>query len=338
MKEPSCFQPRNGRAPFSIVFFAVLLPLAVVSGEPAGLSLLNPNGTNAQTFSTQGVVQEVQSDGHILVIKHDAIPGYMDAMTMPFKVVEPLALANLRPGDEVSFQLHVTATTSWVDRIVKTGAISPPPHKNQADYEPAIAVNTMAANPLLFYKFTNELGQAVSLNDFRGQALAITFIYTRCPLPDYCPRLSKNFQEASQKLAAMPNAPTNWHFLSISFDPESDSPPVLEAYGEMYQYNPAHWSFLTGPPDKISELARLSGVTVQRDGALFNHDLRTLIVDANNHLQTVFQIGGNLSDAIVAEILKAAAVTNGLAAKNADSGGSQSAKPASNQPANPVAR
>jgi hypothetical protein len=79
-------------------------------------------------------------------------------------------------------------------------------------------------------------------------------------------------------------------------------------------------------------------VTFQRDGVLLNHDLRTLIVDANNHLQTVFQIGGDLSDAIVAEILKAAAVTNGLTAKNANSGGSDSAKPAANQPANPVAR
>ena len=333
MKESSYFQPRKGRAAFSIVFFAALIPLAVVSGEPAGLSLLNPNGTNAQTFSARGVVQEVQSDGHILVIKHDAIPGFMDAMTMPFKVKETEAGKALRRGDEISFQLHVAGDESWVDSFKKTGSLVLP-----GDDLPAAAPPIGPRNPLLDYKFTNELGQAMSLGDFRGQALAITFIYTRCPLPDYCPRLSKNFQEASQKLAAMPNAPTNWHFLSISFDPESDSPPVLKAYGEMYQYNPAHWSFLTGPPDKISELARLSGVTVQRDGALFNHDLRTLIVDANNHLQMVFQIGGDLSDAIVAQILKAAAVTNGLTAKNADSGGSQSAKPPSNQPAYPAAR
>jgi protein SCO1/2 len=338
MKEPSSFQPRNGRAPFSIVFFAVLIPLAVVSAEPAGLPLLNPNGTNAQTFSAQGVVQEVKSDGQILVIKHNAISNYMDAMTMPFKVKEPKELAGLQIGDEVSFQLHVTETESWVDQITKTGTISPLPIKKPANYEPATTVSALPGHPLLFYKFTNELGQAVSLNDFRGQALAITFFYTRCPLPDYCPRLSKNFQEASQKLESMANAPTNWHFLSVSFDPEFDSPEMLKAYGKSYSYDPDHWSFLTGPPDKIGELARLSGVTYELDAGTINHNFRTLIIDANNHLQTVFQIGGDLSDAIVAEILKAAAVTNGLAAKNADSGGSQSAKPASNQPANPVAR
>jgi len=333
MKEPTDFQPRKGYAPFSIVFFAVLLPLAVVSAEPAGLSLLNSSGTNAQTFSAQGVVQEVESDGQILVIKHDAIPGYMDAMTMPFKLKGPVAGNGLQRGDEISFQLHVTENESWVDHIQKTGSRVLP-----NDISPSNAPPIRPRHPLLDYKFTNELGQAMSLGDFRGQALAITFFYTRCPLPDYCPRLSKNFQEASQKLAGMPDAPTNWHFLSISFDPETDTPSLLKAYGEMYHYDPAHWSFLTGPPDKISELAGLSGVMFQRDGVFLNHNLRTLIIDANNHLQTVFQIGGDLSDAIVAQILKAAAVTNGFAEKNADTGGSQSEKPASNQPANPVAR
>jgi len=160
------------------------------------------------------------------------------------------------------------------------------------------------------YQFTNELGQAVSLSQFNGQALAITFFFTRCPIPDYCPRLSKNFAEASQKLSAMPDAPTNWHFLSVTFDPEFDTPAVLKSYGERYHYAPAHWSFLTGPPDKIAELARQSDVTFERQGSLFNHNFRTLIISANGKLQTVFPIGGDLSDAILGEMLKAAAVTN----------------------------
>src|ERR1039457_5969797 len=293
MKEPTDFQPRKGHAPFSIVFFAVLLPLAVVSAEPAGLSLLNPSGTNAQTFSTQGVVQEVEPDGQILVIKHDAIPGYMDAMTMPFKLKGPVAGNGLQRGDEISFQLHVTENESWVDHIQKTGSRVLP-----NDISPSNAPPIRPRHPLLDYKFTNELGHAVSLSDFRGQALAITFFYTRCPLPDDCPRLSKNFQEASQKLESMAGAPTNWHFLSVSFDPEFDSPEMLKAYGESYHYDPNHWSFLTGPPDKIGELARQSGVTYQLDAGTINHNFRTLIIDANNHLQTVFQIGGDLSDAI----------------------------------------
>jgi len=116
--------------------------------------------------------------------------------------------------------------------------------------------------------------------------------------------------EASQKLSAMPDAPTNWHFLSVTFDPEFDTPAVLKSYGERYHYAPAHWSFLTGPPDKIAELARQSDVKFEREGSLFNHNFRTLIISANGKLQTVFPIGGDLSDAILGEMLKAAAVTN----------------------------
>ena len=115
----------------------------------------------------------------------------------------------------------------------------------------------------------------------------------------------------------MPGAPANWHLLSISFDPEFDSPPLLKAYGNSYQYDPKHWSFLTGPADKIGELARQSGVSYYEfDAGTFNHNFRTLIIDANGHLQMVFPTGGDLSDQIVAEIIKAAAVTNQPAAQN----------------------
>jgi len=114
----------------------------------------------------------------------------------------------------------------------------------------------------------------------------------------------------------MPGAPANWHLLSISFDPEFDSPPLLKAYGNSYQYDPKHWSFLTGPVDKIGELARQSDVSYQLDAGTFNHNFRTLIIDANGHLQMVFPTGGDLSDQIVAEIIKAAVVTNQTAAQN----------------------
>jgi protein SCO1/2 len=204
----------------------------------------------------------------------------------------------------------VTGTESWVDKFTKIGTVSlkknkPPPNIQNGQTQPA-----RARHPLWTYKFTNELEQAVSLSDFHGQALAITFFYTRCPLPEYCPRLSKNFQEASQKLESMPGAPANWHFLSFSFDPEFDTPAMLKAYGESYQYDPRHWSFLTGPTDQIAELARQSGVEYESDNGLINHNFRTLIIDAGGHLQMVFPTSGDLSDEIVAEIIKAAAVTN----------------------------
>jgi protein SCO1/2 len=283
-----------------------LLMLIVCGVKSAGsLPLSSGEATSQRSFMAKGTVMELKPDGLTVVIRHEAISNYMAAMTMPFSVKDPKELAGLHRGDEISFQLRVTESESWVEYIAKNGAVSLPLIPTPAD-SPAVSPN----HPLLDYKFTNELGQAVSLNDFRGQALAITFFYTRCPLPDYCPRLSKNFQAAQQKLESLPGAPANWHLLSISFDTEFDSPPMLKAYGNSYQYDPKHWSFLTGPADKIGELARQANFSYQYDAGTFNHDFRTLIIDAAGHLQMVFPTSGDLSDQIVAEIIKATAATN----------------------------
>ncbi len=265
-----------------------------------------------RTFPVKGVVKELPADGRTVVVSHEAVAGYMDAMTMPFNVKNPQELAGLRAGDSVSFRLLVGHTESWIDHISVTARSSPVENRATVP-QPPDARPAKPRHPLLDYKFTNELNQPVSLSDFRGQALAITFFFTRCPIPDFCPRLSRNFQEASQKLLARPNAPTNWHFLSFSFDTEFDTPAVLKAYAERYQYDPRHWTFLTGPADKMADLAAQSDVKFERDGGFFSHNFRTLIVDAAGHLQMVFPIGGDLSDALVSEILKAAAVTNGPA-------------------------
>jgi protein SCO1 len=262
---------------------------------------------NVQTFTVTGVVRELKADGRTVVITHEAIANYMAAMTMPFRVKQPRELAGLHPGDAIRFCLRVTDTESWIGQISRTGRT--PTEGSKPTCAPAAEARaTKPRHPLLDYPFTNELGQAVRLSDLRGQALAITFFFTRCPIPDYCPRLSKNFEEASQRISAMPGGPTNWHFLSVSFDPDFDTPAVLKAYGERYQYDPKRWSFLTGPKEKISELASGSDVKFESESGFINHDFRTLIIDAAGHLQMVFPIGGNLSDAIVTEILKAAAV------------------------------
>jgi protein SCO1 len=297
--------------------------LAARGSDAAELPALpDKPGTNLQTFQAQGVVKGVPADRRTVVIAHEAISNYMEAMTMPFKVKEPGELAGLRPGDNILFRLRVTDTESWIEGVSKIGsaqtvgqasrlsggslALGP----SKAGETPDAAGETPAPprrHPLLDYPFTNELAQVVRLSDFRGQALAITFFFTRCPIPDFCPRLSKNFEEASEKLSAMAGGPTNWHFLSVTFDPEFDTPAVLRAYGERYHHDPKHWSFLTGPRREISELANGSDVKFEPASGFINHNFRTLIIDAAGHLQMVFPTSGNLSDAIVEEVLKAAA-------------------------------
>jgi len=244
----------------------------------------------------------------------------MDAMKMPFNLKDAAILTNAPIGEKIAFQLHVTETESWIDHIekfdVSQSAAIRPPALSKSDFQPEVETNSAATgsskNPLRNYKFTNELGQAVSLSDFRGQAIALTFFFTRCPIPEFCPRLSRNFQEAQNKLKAMENAPTNWRLLSVTFDPAHDTPEVLKTYGKSYHYDPVHWSFLTGPQDKIAEFARLCDVKFDPDSGLFNHNFRTLIIDASNHLQMVFPTSGDISESIVQELLRAAGGTNGI--------------------------
>jgi protein SCO1/2 len=262
-----------------------------------------PN-SRVHTYTVRGTIQKLEPEQKAIVIAHEAIPAYMDAMTMPFKLRSAEEMKGLQAGDRISFRLSITDTESWIEGITRLGTgelIHPvkPPESSVKD------TSAQPRHPLLDYPFTNELGQAVTLHSFEGQALAMTFFFTRCPIPDFCPRLSKNFAEASHQLSAMAQAPTNWHFLSVSFDPAFDTPAVLRAYAEKYQYDPAHWSFLTGPKDKIAELAKLSNVDYQPDSGLFNHNFRTMIIDASGRLQMVFPIGGDLSDEIVSEVLKA---------------------------------
>ena len=225
---------------------------------------------------------------------------------------EPTTLTAGQRLSPSSFQFSYSATVG-LSYVVQRSAASTPRSAPLDPLEERVEERMLPIpthHPLLDYKFTNELGQQVSLSDFRGQALAITFFFTRCPIPDYCPRLSKNFQEASTRLSLIAAGPTNWHFLSVSFDTQFDSPRVLKAYGEMYHYDPAHWSFLVGSAESVGELVGLSNVKVERDAGSFNHNFRTLIIDAAGHLQMVFPTGGDLSSAIVDEILKAANVTN----------------------------
>lgn len=290
------------------ILFATLL-----AGTATTLSAQSNDVAVPQIFAVKGVILKIEPGKNEVVILNEVISNYMDAMTMPFPLKNPDVVAGLERGDQVTFQLHVTREESWADHFCKIGAVALA--RDMAMGGPAPKTGNGASrthSPLLDYKFTNELGKAVSFDDFHGQALAVTFFYTRCPLPDFCPRLSKNFQEAAQKLEAITNAPTNWHFISVSFDPGFDTPETLRNYGKSYHYDPAHWSFFTGPPDKIAELARGAGVEYDTSGGTINHNFRTLIVNAQGHLQMIFPTSGDLSDQIVSEILKATRVRDDI--------------------------
>ena len=121
------------------------------------------------------------------------------------------------------------------------------------------------------YYLTNQFGEAIKTTQFKGRALAITFLFTRCPFPTFCPRLASDFAEAQQKLLTLQGGPTNWHLLTISIDPEFDRPAVLKAYAEGRHFDPAHWTFATGALADISLIGDLFGLAFWRDADRQHH-------------------------------------------------------------------
>ena len=255
-------------------------------------------------FAARGVIREIKPDGRTLIIQHQEITNYMAAMTMPFRVHETNQLSGVKPGDEVAFRLLVTDDESWIDRVTRIGLASA-----AETIAPAAALTNAPAGFFLLdipdFALTNEFGQPLSLRGFKGKAVAMTFFFTRCPLPEYCPRLTRNFHGAIEKLKAAPGGPTNFHFLSISFDP-IDTPALLRSYARQYRYDSNYWSFVTGNSDQIRELARGFGVSTTPEGGTLNHSFSTAIFDTTGKLQNMWPIGGDMTDQIVGEITWAA--------------------------------
>ena len=258
-----------------------------------------------RSYLVKGAVRELKPDGRAIVIRHEEIPGYMEAMTMPFRVRATNELAGLKPGDEVSFRLQVTEDSSWIDQVQRTGMTTALAVSKPAPASPTNEPGVFRLDNIPDFALTNEFGQPVSLREFKRRAVAMTFFFTRCPIPEYCPRLAKNFQGAVTKLKAMPGGPTNFHFFSISFDP-IDTPLVLRTYARGYGYDSNHWSFITGNVEQIQEFARGFGVAVKLEGGTYDHGFSTAIFDASGKLRNMWPIGGDMTDQIVGEIVKGA--------------------------------
>jgi protein SCO1/2 len=291
------------------ILLAVGLLAASCRAPDAGV----PGGT--RTFAVRGTVRELKPDGRTVLIRHEAIPDFMAAMTMPFEVRSPRELAGLQPGDEVTFRLHVTGDDSWIDRVTRTGHTPP----TATGTDPAAA--TPAAPPvgpaprvnlvdrLAGFAFTNEFGRPLNFADYKGQALALTFFFTRCPIPEYCPRLSKNFEAATRKLQGLPGAPTNWHFFSITFDAENDTPGILRGYGRSYGYDSNRWTFVTSSQPVLDAVTQGLGFQFRKEGGTYDHSFITLVINAGGYRHAAWPIGGDTSDVLVSEITKAAATT-----------------------------
>lgn len=285
-----------------------LWPLIAVGG--IGLAALGAESPQPDTYQTKGVVRSVKTNENSVVIAHEEIPGYMEAMTMPFSVKDPQELAGIKPGDTITFRVNVLETEGWIDRLVKvdnilTNTVSP----SQETFHISPMVEELkVGDKLPNYTFTNEFNKVVSLEQFRGKAVAFTFIFTRCPFPDFCPRLNNYFSEAARLLSMRPNGPYNWHLLSISFDIKRDTPAVLLDYARKFRYDPSSWSFLTSDLITVESLGEHFGLTFWKEGESISHNMRTVVLNPEGRVHHIF-IGNKWKPSeLAAEMLEAMGV------------------------------
>ncbi len=232
------------------------------------------------TYTARGIIRAVDAAQRRVTIAHEAIPGYMDAMTMPFEVKEASVLEGLVPGEEVQFRLAVFRDRAYIDQLVLTKPLmadqqaEPVPPENAAQLHlPSVGESMPEA------RLINQDGQPVRLSEYRGKVLAMTFVYSRCPLPTYCPRAMQEFQLLKRLLGN--RAGGEVQLLTVSFDPQVDTPAVLQRYGVSYGADGKAWQFLTGEPDQVERLVSFFNVAVWRrsNGAVDSHTMSAALID-----------------------------------------------------------
>ena len=266
--------------------FCCSWPLPAANPPPT-----TPAASGVQTYSAHGLIQAITPDRQTVTIQHDAIPGYMGAMTMDFPVKDTNELASLGPNDEIYFNLLVTTNDDWIANLrLVAHHIADTTNDTVIFHVPSRELKV--GDQLSDYELTTENGTTVKLSDFRGHALAFTFFFTSCPLPDFCPRMNRNFAEVRKALTADATAPTNWDLLSISFDPTVDQPAVLSGYANFYRgQDTNHWLFAVAGTNTLSQLAPQVDFQFWHEGGSISHNLRTVVVDVNRRITA--QLDGN---------------------------------------------
>lgn len=242
----------------------------------------------ATRYDLKGKVVSVDPKNRQVMLDHETIPGFMEAMVMPFTLKSEWAFKELAPGDTVQATLVVAASGAWLEDPV----ITKEPTGN-AGTAPTTEPQPGAEVPN--FSLVNQDNKPFALRKYQGQALLLTFIYTRCPLPDYCILMNSNFAEVNRLLRQEhPSLRSRIHLLSVSIDPKHDTPEVLQSFGAVQTATSENedfesWEFATGTPEEIKHAAQFFGLSYMSDNDQIIHSLRTAVITPDGRIFTIYR-------------------------------------------------
>ncbi len=244
---------------------------------------------SAQRYEIRGKVISSDQSKLEVTVAHDEIPGYMEAMTMPFKLHDEWVYGELKNGAQIQATLVVDGDRTWLENPIVTTVADPNLiNKEETGAEPSVGAS------LPDFEMTNQSGRPVRISDYQGRALLITFIYTRCPLPDYCPLMSRNFAELDRLVRQSPALNRKAHLISVSIDPAYDTPEILRKYAANYssvdyKNDFSTWEFATGTPEQIKSIARFFGLSYWPEKDQIIHGLRTVIISPDGKVFRIYR-------------------------------------------------
>lgn len=244
-------------------------------------------------YEVHGLVRGLPPDHKTIDVEHEDIPGFMSSMTMPFEVRDAKEIAGLGLSDAISFRLNVTQRDSWIDRVRKIA----PGQLHLPRSAPSVSSSSHAGaqprlhegDPMPDFQLIDENGKPATLEMFRGHPFVATFIFTRCPLPNFCPRMSNNFAELQTAIKAADDVVANARLLSITIDPAFDTPQILKEYGAYQKADASIWTLATGDPAKIEALTQAFSVYNQVEGGTISHGLATALIGKGGTIDKIWR-------------------------------------------------